>query len=481
MNSHQIVDLVALAVLLYCAVKGASRGLLSQLAWVVALLLCFKFSGTLAPAIEPMIGVDPPLKQWIAMLAVYVGLCGVSFVAAGMLSSWMQKAKIIDFDRHLGGILGLVKGIVICMTAMFFAITMSEPMRQVVSKTYSGYAAAVILHNSQFLIPLLPENTVARVQNVIDEFNRRLQPGADDLKGAKPTNPDTFGSENISGANGSDDSGFDLSELFPRQSPESGSGSASETPDGDSGTSGPSLQDLLSQMPSRLRKELSQQAMDKLRNSTPREKQRLLDQLGGSVPENAGAVLSEFFQGSSGTSPGQGTGAAGSSSTPLGRTETTLLNEIAGIYSQRSDIVSNAKRYLSGVPGEVQRRVLEDWHADAMGLNADPDQDRVPNLLEYASGSDPRSSAERGQPLATWVTVGGKRTFALTFRRRLLGHELNYSVEASGDLIRWSELSEMTGAPVLNPDGTQTVVIPDAGSVDEHSHRFLRLKVVRAR
>ena len=31
MNSHQIVDIVVLAVLLYCMVKGASRGLLSQL------------------------------------------------------------------------------------------------------------------------------------------------------------------------------------------------------------------------------------------------------------------------------------------------------------------------------------------------------------------------------------------------------------------------------------------------------------------
>jgi hypothetical protein len=33
--------------------------------------------------------------HWLAMLAVYVGLCGLSFVVAGMLSSWMAKAKII--------------------------------------------------------------------------------------------------------------------------------------------------------------------------------------------------------------------------------------------------------------------------------------------------------------------------------------------------------------------------------------------------
>jgi membrane protein required for colicin V production len=369
MNPHQIVDLAALAVLLYCAVRGASRGLLSQLAWVVALLLCFKFSGTLAPAIEPMIGVDPPLKQWIAMLAVYVGLCGVSFVAAGMLSSWMQKAKIIDFDRHLGGILGLVKGVVICMTAMFFAITMSEPMRQIVSKTYSGYAAAVILHNSQFLIPLLPENTVARVRNVIDEFNRRLQPGFDDLNGAKPASPDTFGSDTIAGSNRASDGGFDLSELFPGRT----TGSPSERSGTNSTSSAPSLTDLLSQLPAQLQRELTQQAMDKLRNSTADEKRRLSDQLGNSAPENAKAVLSEFFQSSGAVSgSGQGTGSA-QPSAQLGRTETALLNEIEGIYGRRYDIVANSKRHLAGVPSEVQRRVLEDWHADAMGLNSDPD------------------------------------------------------------------------------------------------------------
>ena len=61
MTSQSIVDLVVLGILLYCAVKGASRGLLSQLSWVIALLLCFKFSGTLAPAIEPFVCVDPLL------------------------------------------------------------------------------------------------------------------------------------------------------------------------------------------------------------------------------------------------------------------------------------------------------------------------------------------------------------------------------------------------------------------------------------
>ena len=367
MTAHSIVDLVALAILLYCAVKGASRGLLSQLSWVVALLLCFKFSGTLAPKIEPLISVAPPLKQWLAMLAVYVGLCGVSFVVAGMLSSWMAKAKIIDFDKHLGGILGFIKGVIICMTIMFFAITMSIPMRDIVSQTYSGYAAAIILHNSRHLIPLLPENAVPTVRNVIDDFNKSLQPGADDLSGATPSEAEKFGSDST--ANGG--SGLDLSGLFP-------SGLQSGSPTGGSGTDGalsprkePSLEDLLSQVPASLQQSLNERAMEILRNSSAEEKQRLLNQLGETASQNAGSILTDFLS-SSTSSNGQG-GAVSSTSTQLGQHESSMLNEIAGIYSQRNDIVAKSKQYLAGVPSDVQRRVLQDWHADAMGLNNDPD------------------------------------------------------------------------------------------------------------
>ena len=372
MTAHSIVDLVALAILLYCAVKGASRGLLSQLSWVIALLLCFKFSGTLAPRIEPMIGVAPPLKQWLAMLAVYVGLCGVSFVVAGMLSSWMAKAKIIDFDKHLGGILGFIKGVIICMTIMFFAITMSIPMRDIVSQTYSGYAAAIILHNSRHLIPLLPENAVPTVRNVIDDFNKSLQPGVDDLSGATPAEAGTFGSDSSpNGSTTNNGSGFDLSGLFPnglRGGSETGETGARRT---SPGGKEPSLEDLLSQVPASLQKSLNERAMEILRNSSAEEKQRLLDQLGDSASQNAGSILTDFLS-SSTRSNGQG-GAVSSAATQFGQYESSMLNEIAGIYSQRNDIVAKSKQYLAGVPSDVQRRVLQDWHADAMGLNNDPD------------------------------------------------------------------------------------------------------------
>jgi membrane protein required for colicin V production len=376
MNSHQIVDLIVLAVLLYCAVRGAARGLLSQLAWVVALVLCFRFSGALAPAIEPMIGVqDPRLRQWIAMLAVYVGLCGLSFVAAGMLSSWMEKIRLRDFDRHLGAVLGVLKGTLFCMTIMYFAITKSEPMRQIVSRTYSGYAAAEVLDKSRFLIGWVPEANVPEVQEVIDRFRQRLRQGADELQGATPTGPGWTSGE--PDAEGQDGDVFRLEDLIgePRRDSEASSGSSKGS------QSEPTLTDVLSRLPSDLRDQLSRKALDTIRQTTAEEKQRLIESLAESDPRDSSTVLNDFFRELAGTN-GTGSGTTGLPAgrpesdlfpTELGRAESQLLNEIAAIYGGRYDVVPRARKYLAGLPADVQRQVLSDWHADTLGHSGDPD------------------------------------------------------------------------------------------------------------
>jgi hypothetical protein len=257
------------------------------------------------------------------------------------------------------------------MTIMFFAITMSAPMRNIVSQTYSGYAAAIILHNSRYLISLLPENAVPTVQNVIDNFNRSLQPGMDDLSGATPAEADTFGADpSATSSSSGNGNGLDLSGLFPEGLRGGTSTGGTGRSDTSPGAAEPSLEDLLSQVPTSLRKSLNEKAMDILRNSTAEEKQRLLNQLSDSVPQNAGSILTDFLSGSTG-SGGQGSPVS-SAPTQLGQNESSLLNEIAGIYSQRNDIVAKSKEYLAGLPSDIQRRVLQDWHADAMGLN-DPD------------------------------------------------------------------------------------------------------------
>lgn len=378
MNSSQIFDLIVIGTLLYCAWKGAARGLVSQAAWVVALILCFKFSGELAPVIEPAIAVDQPLKKWIAMAIVYLGLCLVSFIAASMLNSWLERTRLKDFDRHLGALLGFIKGVVLCMTVMFFALTLSESARAVVSASRSAYVAAVVLYHLDPLIPLIPEGAKETVASVREKFNQGLQPGDHLPPNAVETPPDVFeddwsagGSAGSSGAPAGD-SGFRWPDLL-------GGGSSREDSAGSGGTSAgsgsaatPTLQDLLRSIPNEVRNEMTTRAMDALRNATPEQKQRLLGELRNALPESAGDILDDFVRSGGGEQGGIAPVSSGSTAA-LSRGNAAILDQIAGIYGDRQQITARTRQFLAGVPEQVQRRVLEDWHADVMLLQDDPD------------------------------------------------------------------------------------------------------------
>lgn len=390
MNPSQIVDLIVLAVLLFCTIRGATRGLLSQLAWAAALLLCFKFSGTLSPLIEPLIAVDPPLKHWISMLVIYVVLCGATFLGAGLVSKWLEDARLGGFDRHLGALLGLVRGIVICMTAMYFLITMSADIRRAVSQTWSGYGAALILSHSQVLLQLVPEHSVGDVEQVLNRFGQNLQAAGDELANAKPASAGVFSSEGVEKDQeswlGPGGSGFDLRRLAGQSEDRPASDKRAQQPaEVDSASA---VESLLSAVPQELRdqllQQLSEQDMNRLLNTAPEERRRLVQQLiSDATGEAAGSVWSGLLRRvSGGTTAGdseRGSGVdeqgAGVRRPPLQLSAANgrLLDEIAGIYSQRADIIQGTREHLSGLPDVVVRRVLEDWHADALGLSRDPD------------------------------------------------------------------------------------------------------------
>ena len=112
------------------------------------------------------------------------------------------------------------------------------------------------------------------------------------------------------------------------------------------------------------------------------------------------------------------------------------------------------------------------------GEAADPDGDGVVNLLEYAHGTDPRTPSAPPRLAASLRTVDGRPFLAVSFRRLLLAHELNYTLEASPDLKTWSVVNGEADEPVLNADGTLTTTLRVAPLENSHA-LFLRLLVSR--
>jgi len=160
-------DLLTLGVLMYAMFRGAMKGIVWQLASIAALLMCFFFSGSLSAAVAPFIRVEPPLNQWIAMFILYLVFSFISFGVARVLHEMIESMKIESLDRHLGAILGLVKGGMFSLFLTFFLVTLSHSARETIINSESGYVAAVVIDR---LDPVIPGDLHA----LLEPYIRRL-------------------------------------------------------------------------------------------------------------------------------------------------------------------------------------------------------------------------------------------------------------------------------------------------------------------
>ncbi|MGJ8698034.1 MAG: lamin tail domain-containing protein [Verrucomicrobiaceae bacterium] len=150
----------------------------------------------------------------------------------------------------------------------------------------------------------------------------------------------------------------------------------------------------------------------------------------------------------------------------------------------------------NGTPGTPEPEGLSysDWLADNFtpgelgnpaisGENADPDNDGISNLLEYALFSDPQST----DPLESLITSsfvedGGQTYFTFTYRQRTPAPELTYIPQISTGLQTWREgpshLVEFSN--VDHGNGSSTVTVRSTSPFTIQAREFARLKVIRS-
>src|SRR5262249_31886326 len=100
------------------------------------------------------------------------------------------------------------------------------------------------------------------------------------------------------------------------------------------------------------------------------------------------------------------------------------------------------------------------------GDNADPDEDGLPNLLEYAMGTDPKF-ANLGGPPATALAGG---TFSFTYSHFKPATDVSLALQVSSDLTTWSTVQPIQ---VIDNGLTETLILQE--SVSTNSLRFFRL------
>jgi membrane protein required for colicin V production len=368
-------DVFVLAILLFTTVRGAQKGAVWQLAGIAGVVLCLVFAESISAAAGPYVHLDPPLNQWVVLFGSYLGFSFLAYSLAKMLNDSIEKAKFGEYNRHLGAVLGFVKGVAICLVITFFVVTVSDDARAALKDSRSGHAAAIIMDR---LHPVMPE----QLHDALDEYIHQLDSDDLDLRYADH-----------------DHTGHDHSEHDHE-----GQGG---TPDG---SLPPELEELVSRLPPDMQAEFRSTLLRSLNQTDSQDRGRLQNQLLEALqnlrttddvtslwntlqqpPDQLIGRLGDWLT----TSNSGGTQPAGPTAE---QQRQQLLSDIASVFSSfpqaQALIRQDIEQDLEQLPEQVALNVLEDWRADLWGT---PDPDPATEMSTPLSERIVRQVARAGE------------------------------------------------------------------------------------
>ena len=164
----QAYDIFMLVVLSAAVVWGAWKGLAWQIASIGSIVASYIVALTFRQQVAQFIDASPPWNMFVSMLILFLGTSLVVWLGFNLVAELIEKVKLKEFDRQIGAIFGLAKGVLLCVLITLFAVTLlSEPQRQAICASRSGYYIAVLLDKADGVIP-------GELHQVLDPYIDRL-------------------------------------------------------------------------------------------------------------------------------------------------------------------------------------------------------------------------------------------------------------------------------------------------------------------
>lgn len=167
----EIYDIIMLAVLAGATVFGAWKGLAWQIASLGAIVastyVALKYDTPLADQLP----IGPPWDVPLAWVILFVATSFVIWIVFRYVSEFIDRLKLKEFDRQIGALFGLAKGVLICVILTVFLVSLVEGIREPILRSYSAYYVAVFLDKAH---AYLPDDIHDKLEPVIHSLDERL-------------------------------------------------------------------------------------------------------------------------------------------------------------------------------------------------------------------------------------------------------------------------------------------------------------------
>lgn len=179
----QPYDLFMLALLALTTLFGFWKGMAWQVASIASLVVSYVVAARHANELAPYLSDQAPWNRFMAMLVLYLVTSLAIWLVFRMVARVIDRVQLRDFDRQAGALLGLGKGILLCLVITFFAVTLSEPARQAILRTRSGRYMALFIERA---VPALPGEVREPLGDYIRQFDEKLRPAEPAVPAPQP-------------------------------------------------------------------------------------------------------------------------------------------------------------------------------------------------------------------------------------------------------------------------------------------------------
>ncbi len=147
-------DYFMIVVLAAATIFGFWKGLAWQIASLASLVVSYFVALSFSSQLAPLFGSQAPFNRFVAMLVLYLVCSIVIWSLFRLVGDAIDRLKLREFDRQIGALLGLAKGVLLCVAITLFAVTlMPEEQKQKIVDSKSGMYIAILLDRSHGVMP----------------------------------------------------------------------------------------------------------------------------------------------------------------------------------------------------------------------------------------------------------------------------------------------------------------------------------------